>query len=209
MQIKHIGQKKAPRAVCAFCGTQLDLPDTFKRESDLAQDPGFSSSPQTDGITDQIHRDGHLEVEDSASIPPEVQDLVVILKNKGFKGIDTDFLQKLLSSGISLTVDQENSDPDMLTGSQQIHSDPPGDSHSSSSKMIPFESERSDTGMLVGLLNRLGIAGPKPPPVGRLDLSALMKTALPPDQSQKCPNKTCGAMIPKDAKRCPWCGREF
>jgi hypothetical protein len=209
MEVQFIGEMQDKRAVCSYCGTEIDLPDSYSRvRKKRSHEKRSGGSRTVEETVVETRRDGELSVENTEALPPELQEMLRFLEEKGPAGLDEEFLQKLQSSGIHVSFDPDAMDQETLQQLQErgsgIFSDP---KLSHSSKTVLVRTEERDQGFLGRLLSRLGIAKQAPPLLGPSEIITLAGGALSPEESRKCPNPKCGAVISKDASECPWCSQ--
>jgi hypothetical protein len=211
MEVHFIGEMQDKRAVCSHCGTEIDLPDSFRRvRRRRTQEQRFGDSHTVEETIIETRHDGELSAEAIETLPPELQEMLRILKEKGPGAIDEEFLQKLRSRGINVSFDADAFDSDDLQALQErgfdIHPDP---KLSRSSKTVLVKTEQEEEGFLGWLLSKIGSAMLKSGSLPPTEIVTLAGDALPPEESRKCPNPNCDAVISKEATKCPWCGKSL
>jgi hypothetical protein len=206
MNVGYIGDMKDKRVICTFCGTEIDLPDSFKRETHKPTgEQGVISSRIVDETTIETRDDGRSEVEEETSGAAEVQEMIELLEQQGITELDIDFLKKLQSHGISLSVnpDAEDLAPAQTPEEGEEFEDAFTDETS------PPQKEPPDIGLLEEFLEKMGFVKQESDEPTAEELTAMIEETPPASQRRTCPNPRCGASIPKNAKWCPWCSTEL
>jgi hypothetical protein len=208
MEIHHLGELRDKRAMCAYCGGEIDLPDSYqglRKTTEREKLPaGVRSVEKT---VNEARSDSQLTQEDLESMPPEVQELLDQVGNDSLNVIDETFLKKLQSVGINISVNPDAVDPATLDYLKGLGCEEySGPSLSNTTKTVftryhflerpfgnlPFQL-RSHHDRQQSLFNAheiFSMLGPPPPP----------------ETLFECPNQRCGAVIPKKSTQCPWCG---
>jgi hypothetical protein len=211
METHFTGEMRDKRAICLYCGTEVDLPDSFRRvRKKVTSERQLWGDRTVEETIIETRRDGQLSGEDFDSLPPEVQELLRILKESGPAVLDQDTLQKLQAGGINISINPEAFDPEtlqkLLEYGYDIYTGPPLP-HSTqtvitrtqyqpeSLRRFPFRIRRRH-GRNKNLFAPEEILKQAGPP-------------LPPGERRNCPNPKCGAVIPKSAARCPWCSESL
>ena len=198
LDVRFIGEMRGKRAVCPFCGNQVDVPDSFQRverRRDHEQRPWRSRTVDTVYVETRVDHGSDGEPIDSV---PGIDGIRQILREKGPAAIDEEMLEKLDDAGIIVSTsaaqgvrtrlsDGPESGVDRLPGSSRLDSTDSGFGISAGKALFSSEDVSSVQ--------------------GRLDPEHVIKMAggAPPiDKRTKCPE--CSAVVPSDASRCEWCG---
>jgi hypothetical protein len=211
MDVRFVGEMQDKRAVCLHCNTEVDLPDTYQRvRKKRTHEQHYTGNRIVEETVIETRRDGQVTSEATESLPTEIQEMLQILNEKGPEALDEEFLQKLQARGLSVTFDPEAFDTESLQALQErgfkVYDGAPLEH---SSKTVIIRSEHRDEGLLRRLLSRIGVTKQKPDLLSPSETIELAGGALSPEESRKCPNPTCGAVIPKDATKCSWCGKSL
>ena len=115
MEVQYIGEMRDKRAVCQYCSTEVDLPDSYRRvKKKRTHEQNLIGRRTVEETVIETHRDGQLSTEDTETLPPEIQELLGILKEKGPEALDDELLRKLQARGINVSFDSESFDSDPL-----------------------------------------------------------------------------------------------
>ncbi len=100
MQVYFVGEMRDKRAACRYCGTEVDLPDTFQRvRKHRNTELHWWGSRTTEEVVVETRRDRHPR--DGQDQPaPELEEIRRLLKLKGFDGLDDDALRVLSDRGV-------------------------------------------------------------------------------------------------------------
>lgn len=215
MEIRHNGSKESEHAFCVYCGTEVDLAEAFRHKTRLTLEQRLQGKRAAGEITRNGSSNGSHDLKVNGSVPPELIEMLDILKKSGPEGISRDYLEKLRANGIHITFHPEAVDPKVLSELQNGDYDPSLETRytrSLKSVLLGLDehNERSHQEMLSGL----GIVIEIPDKLSAADMVALdtlssLGKPLNYDESRKCPNPTCGATVQIDAKNCSWCGQEL
>ncbi|MBN2044058.1 MAG: hypothetical protein JW757_03480 [Anaerolineales bacterium] len=217
MELRQNGSEESRHAFCVYCGTQLDLAEPYPQRTIRLTLEERLQGNHTDGtIPHNGSRNGTSNLKVNGSIPPELMEILEILKTIGPEGVDEDYLENLRSKGIDIAFNPEAVDSEILAELQNGEYDPSLEiKHTRSLKSVLLgldeQNGRSHTAMLSGLGITIKTPDSKSSAADilALDMLASIGKPLAADDRQKCPNPTCGAVIPKDSIRCSWCGREL
>ena len=206
MNVGYIGEMKDKRGICTFCGTEIDLPDSYNREKvDYPGEQGVLSSRIVEETAIESRDDGSSEVVEEPAGADEVQEMVQLLAQRGISDPDIDFLKELQSRGISLSVNSDAQDiaPEQTVEEEEEFQDAFTD------EIPPAKKEPPDLGLLEEFLEKMGFVKQESDGPTASELTAMIEETPPPSQRRTCPNPRCGASIPKSAKWCPWCSTEL
>ena len=85
MAVRRIGEMRDKRAVCLHCGTELDMPDSYRRVvKKRTQENGVLGSRSVEETRIETRSDGPISPEDQESLPPEIQEMMKSFKDKNF-----------------------------------------------------------------------------------------------------------------------------
>jgi hypothetical protein len=206
MEVHYIGEMRDKRAVCQYCHTEVDLPDSYQRvKKKRTHEQRLSGSRTVEETVIETRRDGELSTKDPESLPPEIQEMLKILKEKGPAALDEEFLQKLQARGINISFDSESL-RSLRERGYGIYDAPP---LAHSSKTVFTRTEERDEGFLGRLFSKAGETRQRPSEISPEEIIRLAGGALPPEERRQCPNPKCGATLPKDAEKCSWCGESL
>ena len=107
MAVRRIGEMRDKRAVCLYCGTEVDLPDSYQQVvKKRTQEKRIFGSRSVEETRVETRSDGPTLADDQESLPPEIQEMI-----KSFK--DKDFHKRRLSK--SVHVKDESWEDQVLT----------------------------------------------------------------------------------------------
>lgn len=199
MEVLFIGELQDKRAVCPYCDTRVDLPDSFRRVRRTRETKqGLVGRRIVETTTVETRLDGQISPEDPESLPPEIRDIVRVLKEQGAEALDREHLQKLKSSGMSLAFSSAGFDAETIETLSElgfdIYNGPPMNLPSKHRIIwTTYEDTREK----------------KPQTLFPDEIIKMAGGALPEEQRRKCPNPKCRAVISKEEKTCPWCGKSL
>jgi hypothetical protein len=215
MEIRLNGSEESEHAFCVYCGTEVDLAESSRQKSRLTLEQRLRGQLAAGEIINDASSNGHANLKVNGSVPPELVELLEILKRDGPDGITRSLLDNLRTAGIDITFNPRAINPEVLSELQNGEYDPSQVTRytrSLRSVLLGLDEEngRSHTEMLAGL----GIVINTHESLTGADLVALdalssLGNPLSHDESRKCPNPTCGAVVRRETKSCPWCGREL
>jgi hypothetical protein len=197
MEIRLVGRLRDKRAICPYCGSQVDLPDTYQRvERQREEERRPWHRRSVDTVTVETRSEPGAQ-DPPYPLEPEIEALLARLREQGLAGLDDETIQKLKALGI----------------------EPSTDIISHTRVQVVTE----DQGWLADLLHKLGvdrwgdiniIHRQSPDGVedtrlqaGQLSADDIVRMAgesLPPKERRKCPE--CGAVVSHRAAKCAWCG---
>jgi hypothetical protein len=210
-EVRFVGDLHDKRAICSYCGTEVDLPDSYFRIQKLREQSTLSGTGQhtVESIVDETPQEGLTETRPIEDYPPELQQIIKSLRERGSETITLDD-----SSG-----DQEYPiDEERGTGEIQVedHQETPGqdvetpdESRDSETTPIPAETRKDLRSIfsLPFLLRRK--ADRRSSSLSIEERVLLSADPLPPEERRNCPNPSCEAVISKFADQCPWCGEQL
>jgi hypothetical protein len=207
LETDFYGEIRNKRLECPYCGTQIDLPDTFSRvqqTNEYQNIPWENRKVEESGVETRF--DGQLGQRELEALPSEVRQILRLLIEKGPEAIDSDLLQRLQQNGINVSLDPLGFDPDtlqtLLERGFELYDGPP----------LPSTTRSVVTWTAIPEAPRRGLSAlrrkrrQKSEPLSPNEIIALAGGPLPLDQRRTCPNPKCGATISKSATTCPWCG---
>jgi hypothetical protein len=211
MAIRFLGAMRDKRAICPFCSTQVDLPDSYSRvERKRTHERRLNGTRTVEETVVETRQDGKLDAEDLTRLSPEIQEALRLLKEKAPGTLDDELLEALKASGIQPSKEAG------LPSAVSAASLPQGDSNQEtapSMEQLPQEVRLKTEERTQGFLSRWFPKKRKPKrKPGELSLAEMIDMAggaLPPQDRLECPNPRCGATISKDAAKCPWCGEKL
>jgi len=222
MEARFVGDLRDKRAVCPYCGAQVDLPDTYRRvthereyeenacgariiertesqtRSDrLEGDP--RSVPQAireslDELARQVEEhDGEMIVTRENRLKDGTPRRVVLTSEKLHELSDEELFEWLKERGIDLGA------PEGLLPGEQIGI------RRAIRRTDSWDGVPSLRDVVRGWMDR-GVKRSLEPqePLSVDDIIDLAGGPLAPEERRPCPQ--CGAVIPRDAARCEWCG---
>ena len=211
MKVHFVGEMRDKRAICQYCQTEVDLPDTYRRvKKKRTHEQRIGGSRTVEETIIETRGDGQIPSDAPESLPPEIQEVMKILKEKGPAAIDDESLQKLQARGINISFAPESFDPETFRSLRERGLDISDElplEHSS--KTVINRTEDRDDSFLGRLFSRTGRTRQEPGLISPEEIIRLAGGPLPPEKRRKCPNPKCGATISKDAKKCSWCGRSL
>lgn len=201
LDIRFVGEMRDKRAVCPFCGNEVDLPDAFQRverRRDHEQRPWGSRTVDTLYVETRVDHDSEGQ---SAHPVRDIDEIRQTLREKGPGGLDEETVNKLNDAGFTVSTGA-------TTG---VRTHISGDIGRGAGRLL----ERSGVYSFDGELDiPTGKAILSPEDVssvqGRLDPEHVIRMAggAPPiEKRAKCPG--CAAVVPRDASRCEWCGADL
>ena len=211
MEVRFIGELQDKRAVCPYCQTQVDLPDSFERvQQKRTHEQHIDDSRTVEETIIETRRNGDVPAQSPGSLPPELQEILRALQAQGPGGLDDQLLQKLKESGINITYTSGSTNPQTLQGNRESGFDEEAGSvpnHISKTKQTRVEEQNQ--GFFGRLFSKKEKNKEKFTPLSTSEIIKLAGGALAPEKRRQCPNPQCGATIPKDAPRCSWCGKSL
>jgi len=202
MEVHFAGPLRDKRAVCPYCGTEVDLPDAYQRVQRQKEEARHPWGSRTVEETVIEARSDHPEgLPDLEEIIPEslgevlrhvaasggevvVQSTIVPESEAGRRALEPEELAKWMED--QKETRQESRKPSGLLG-----------------KVLHFLTGKTPAAITRG-------ASPASPAGESLAPDEIIQAAggpLPPEERRKCPK--CGATISKRASRCTWCGTRF
>ena len=205
-----VGDTRDKRAICSYCGTEVDLPDSYHRIQKLREHqrlPG-GGDRTVERTVIETRRDGISAAGDFDSHPTKLQQIIQIMTEKGATALNEGHLKTLRESGINLSFDPEILDPETIQELQEqgfdIFTDSPGSQYT---KTVTKSTQEKTRSIFKRPFFKWGKGVQKPKPLSLEELILLAGGPLPPDERRNCPNPRCGAVISKSASKCPWCGK--
>lgn len=177
MEISFFGEMRDKRAVCPYCGAQVDLPDTYHRvRRKRKHKKGLWGSQTVESVVVETRSDHPPDSQPLLS-PSELDEIHDLLREVGEHGLDEEIIEKLKDQGIVIL---------------------PGERIT-----VRTEIRAEDRGLLSNLLRRLGGDLSLPVELSPYELVRLAGKPLSPEERFKC--SKCDATVPRSATRCPWC----
>jgi hypothetical protein len=194
------------RAICPYCGTEVNLPDTFQRVErtrDHEERPWGRRTVETVQVeTRSYHEPG---VHGSPPVP-EVDELRERLRERGVQLPDDDIdkvVQELRRRGYAVSTRRAVSADQQVSASSPAYSEPPGFLERLLGSLgLNLPSSLRDAGRR-GLFGRAAFRSRR----RRLTPEEIVELAgggLPPEERRNCPK--CDAAVSRKATKCPWCG---
>jgi RNA polymerase subunit RPABC4/transcription elongation factor Spt4 len=207
MEVRYIGEMRDKRAVCPYCGTEVNLPDTFRRVErtrDREEHPWGSRSVETVQVET---RSDHGPGVRGAPLAPEIDELRERLRERGAHFADDDIdevIRELGRRGYTVSTRRTVSADRQVSVPPPAHSEPPG----FLDRLLSSLGINLPGGSLWAA-GRRGLFGWKGVRSRRRwltpeEIVELAGGGLPPEERRNCPK--CDAVVSRKAKRCPWCG---
>jgi hypothetical protein len=211
-EVHFVGSMWDESAICSYCGTEVDLPDSYHRISKLRLQNRLSAIDDhaTIGKKPIPQHDEFPEPGDTESYPLELQKIIQILKEKGAEGLSDDHIIKLGESGVVLSFSDEDSETEILQEDHEQGSEITKEASNSrtKSKTITSPWEKISSFIQQQILKKRNTKY-KPNPLSFSERLLISGAPLPPEERQNCPNPQCKAIISKSAVKCPWCGNSL
>ena len=210
LAVQFVGEMKDKRAFCRHCGTEVDIPDTYQRvKKKRSAEWNFSGTHSVEDTLIETRSDRGEDANEKKPIPPEIQEIITQIKEKGWEVIDVHTLRILKTHGVRLSFDSDVLTPAVLEQLQGKEFDLVYGQDSQSRKTLFIRKEERAPGYFENLFedDRKHLD-----PNALLDSKQTVKlfgVAPAPEDTIKCPNPQCDAKIPKAAKKCSWCGEEL
>jgi hypothetical protein len=220
MEVRFVGELRDKRAVCLYCGTAVDLPDTYRRvthERELEENGwGTRIVEKAESQTRSDHLAG-----DPRSVQQAIRQALDDLA-RGVEGHSGEIVvtqENLLGKGTPrravLTSEEIEglSDDGLVEWFKERGIDLDAPQGLSPGEQVTVRRVVRETDSRTGVLSLRGLLGgrkgddkrsPRRELLGPDEIIALAGGALPPEERRACPK--CGATIPRDAARCEWCG---
>jgi hypothetical protein len=208
-EVHFVGSIQDRSAICSYCGTEVDLPDSYHHIQDLRIQNRLSAVddhvPTGKKITPK--QDGLPILGDTESYPPELQKIIQILNEKGTEGLSNDHIIKLRETGAILPLNPGDSETEIVQDGHKKGSEKTEESSNSQTMSTTIKSpwEKISTFIKQQILKRRNLKY-VPNPLSFSERLLLSGSPLPPEERQNCLNPQCKAVISKSAKACPWCG---
>jgi hypothetical protein len=209
IEVRFMGRLQDKRAHCHHCHSEVDLPDAYRRITQRrTHERRLAGTRTVEETVIEARQDGKLAGEGLSEVPPELQEALKVLKEKGNTDLYEDVLQALKDRGIGVSLDPEDEEAEsrQATGAR--------DSATGSAptmeqllQEVRLKTEERNQGFLSRWFTKK--KKPKRDP-GNLTTEELIELAgggLPPEERSQCPNAVCGATVSKSAHKCPWCGQ--
>jgi hypothetical protein len=200
MEVRFVGDLQDKRATCQYCGTELDLTDTYqqvKRQQEREKRPWGTRTVETTVIETRSDRAGDLA---DGPVPEFVDGW---LEERGISIPEGDLQQRLKKRG-RLVIFRTGLDRGRVTLRRTTQETGREDRNRSGVlKVLDFLSRGGST---VGTPD----VSPVLPSDRSLTPDEIIEAAggpLPPGERRECPE--CGATISRQASRCTWCGAWF
>jgi hypothetical protein len=211
-EVHFVGDLQDKRAICSYCGTEVDLPDSYQRIQKLREHqqlPGGGDRTIEKTVIetrqDDIPGEGDFE-----SYPPELKKIIQILSEKGTADLSDEQLKELHESGITLSFVTNKLNPEEHQALQKQDEDILDDLPDTRvvQTQTKITQEKSRTFLKLPFFKRK--RGKRDHRRLSLEEIVMLKSdPLPPEERRNCPNPVCGAVIPKSATECPWCGQSL
>jgi hypothetical protein len=207
-EVRFVGDLKDKRAICSYCGTEVDIPDSYRRIQKLRDHQHLPGGGERiiESTTIETRQDGIPDPENINNYPLELQKIIEIVKEKGASALIEEHLKDLQENGVKLPHDVEELDPEDLQDLQELGEEgieiPP---RSLISKTL-VETTQEESGLKLKFPFFGWIKKRTRRPLSVEEIILLSGDQLPPEERANCPNPVCGAVVSKTAKECPWCG---
>ncbi len=211
-EVHFVGDMHDKRAICSYCGTEVDLPDSYHRIQKLREHqriPG-GGDRTVERTVIETRRDGLPAAGNFESHPTDLQKIIQIMTDKGAAALNEDHIKTLRESGINLSFDPKILDPEIIQELQgkgfDIYADSPGSQYT---KTVTTTTQERTGSIFKWPFFKGRKAVKKRKPLSLEELILLAGGPLPPEERLNCPNPRCGAVISKSASKCPWCGKSL
>jgi hypothetical protein len=206
MEVRYIGEMRDKRAVCPYCGTEVNLPDTFRRVErtrDHEERPWGRRTVET--VQVETRSDHGSGVRGSPSVP-EIDEIRERLRDRGVQLPDDDVdevIHELRRRGYTVSTRRTVSADQQVSASSQARSEPPGFlDRLLGSLGINLPGSLRAAGQR-GLFGRQGVRSRRRQLTPE-EIVELAGGGLPPEERRNCPR--CDAAVSRKATKCPWCG---
>jgi RNA polymerase subunit RPABC4/transcription elongation factor Spt4 len=190
-EVQFVGELRDKRAFCPYCGSQIDLPDTFQRverKREHAQDR-WGASRTVDSVLIETRRD-RMPGEPS---PSALDELDRLLQALDLPDADEQVLRQLRDRGSTGGPIKQVS---VSSGAQS-------EERSLLDRIVLRMREDALGSEMQAVFAEPGDDLPKPGSLDPDDIIRLAGGALPPEERRECHN--CGAVVSRNETRCPWC----
>ncbi len=211
-EVRFVGDLQEKRGICSYCGTEVDIPDSFQRIQKLREHHRLPGGGERilEKTTVETRRDGIPDLAELGNYPPELIKIIEILKEKGTSALGEEHLKELQESGIKLSFDADKLDSEHRQLMQeQDKARFEGTTDSQGTKTLE-KTTRTESRSIFKLpfFKRIKRKRRRKP-LSLEEIVILSSDPLPPDERANCPNPVCGAVVSKTATECPWCGQSL
>jgi len=211
-EVHFVGDLHDKRAICSYCGTEVDLPDSYSRIQKLREHrtlPGGSEQPIEKTVVETRH-DGTSDTGAFENYPPELQKIIQTLKEKGPEAFTQEHLKGPKEYRIKEKSDPGGTEAEDLQASQEQDIEPSEESPDSQAIQTGTETIKEKNRSIFTLpFFKRKTGDRKRRSLSIEELVLLSGDPLPPEERRNCPNPRCEAVISKSVTQCPWCGEQL
>jgi hypothetical protein len=222
-EVRFVGELRDKRAVCLYCGTAVDLPDTYRRvthereREENAWGTRIVEKTKTQTRSDRLAGDPRSVQQE---IRQNLDELARQVEEHGGEIVVTQ--ENLLGKGtprrVVLTPEEIRRlyDDELVEWFKERGIDLDAPQGLCPGERVTIRRVIRRTGSRAGMPSLRALLGgrrggddrsPQREPLSPDEIIALAGGALPPEERRACPK--CGATISRDAARCEWCGVRF
>jgi hypothetical protein len=210
LEVRFVGEMKDKRAICNYCGTEINIPDAYQRvKKKRSTEWNLGGVHSIEDTLIETRSDRSENANERKILPPEIHEIMKRIEEQGPEAIDEQTLQILKFHGVRLSFDHDALTPEVLEALKGKDFNLSYGQDNQSKKTLFIRTEKRNQGFFENLLED----DHKPhSQYSLLDTEKTVKIfgiAPAPEDTMKCPNPNCDAKIPKTAKKCSWCGEEL
>jgi len=210
LAVQFVGEMKDKRALCRHCGTDIDIPDAYQRVKKKKSTAwNFHGLRSVEDTLIETRSDQSRDADERKAFPPEIQEIMQQIKEKGAEAIDKQTLRILKFHGVRLSFDHGALTPEVLEALKGKDFDLSYGQDSQSEKTLFIRTEQRTPGFFENLFDDDHEPHDDYPLLDTKQTVKIFGVAPAPEDTIKCPNPKCDAKIPKTAKKCSWCGQEL
>jgi len=210
MEVHFVGALKDKRAICTYCKTAIDIPDSYQRiKKKRSEEWNFNGMRAIEDTVIETRQDGEKPPKDRRPLPPEVQEILQKIEADGIDSVDEHMLETLKMHGIRLSLGHDSITPEVLQALKANHVDVSIDTDQQSKKTIYIRKETHKPGFFTPFISFNYDEEQSDPLLSPAETIKFFGVAPAPEDTRKCPNPECGATIPKNASKCSWCGKKL
>ena len=210
LEVQFVGEMKDKRAFCRHCGTEIDIPDKYQRvRKKRLMKWNFGGVHSVEDTLIETRSDRSEHIKDGKSLPPDIQEIMKQIRERGPESIDAQTLRILKFHGVRLSFDHDALTPEVLEALKGKDFDLSYGQDSRSEKTLFIRTEKQTPGFFDNLLEDDRKPGDQYPLLDTEQTIKIFGIAPAPEDTIRCPNPKCDAKIPKTAKKCSWCGEDL
>lgn len=210
LEVQFVGELKDKRAFCRHCGTEINIPDAYQRvKKKRSTEWNLGGVYSVEDTLIETRSDRSENANERKPLPPEIQEIMKQIKERGPEAIDEQTLQILKFHGVRLSFDHDALTPEVLKALKGNDFDLSYGQDSQSEKTLFIRTEKQTPGFFENLLEDNSKSRGQYPLLDTEQTVKIFGIAPAPEDTIKCPNPKCDAKIPKNAKKCSWCGEEL